>query len=171
MYNYHLDHSGSRTTAKLLRFLLGACSQSPGETISRGLPAGSMDVPGAGLIIGGTPCTVPLFRPAMELVAHTRRCDVMVARHGTCPEVLDPVFFDVAIPTGAHVSLVPDQILYCGRDGSYWLIPSRQGPHIRLTHNGLRLEREPHFLTWDERCDGICAAAKQIIVATKGVRL
>jgi hypothetical protein len=171
MFNCQLDHSSSRTTAQLLRFLLEACSQSPGKFISQGLPAGSLEVPGAGLIIGGTPCTVPLFGSAMELAARAQQCDVMIARHGTSPEILDSVLFDVAIFRKEQIAFVPDQILYCGRDGSHWLIPSGHGPHIRLTYHGLHLSHEPHFLTWDERCDGVCAAAKQIIAATKSVRL
>lgn len=168
MYNSQPHYAGSRTTSHILRFTLKALPHPVGRRFVGGLPAGSMQLAEAGLIIGGTPCTVPLFRDAMERAAIDTRCDVLIARHGIHPEALDPVLWDVVIWSGDHTVSINDLVLYAGTDGSYWLVPSRQGPHIRMARNGLHLEAEPGFLTWQQRCDGVCEAAKRIVKECRG---
>ncbi len=162
-----LQHAGSRTTQYILRFALQALPHPIGSRITGGLPAGSMRLTEAGLIIGGTPCTIPLFGAAMAKAALETGCDVLIARHGMHPEVLDPVLWDAVIWSGDHTIAVTDLVLYADPSGSYWLVPGASGPHIRMAPNGLHLEAEPPFMTWHQRCEGVCAAAKRIIAATR----
>lgn len=165
MQNYELRHAASRTTSRLLDFATQSFDRSTIRFVTSGLPAGSMHLMRAGLIVGGTPCTIPLFGAAMERVAVENRCDVLIARHGMHPEVLDPVLWDAVIWCGNHTTAIADLVLYADPDCSYWLVPSRVGPHIRIASNGLHLEPEPPFKTWHQRCDGVCLAAKRIVVA------
>jgi hypothetical protein len=170
MINFQLHRAGSVTTARLLRFTIAALPHPEGPAVTDGLPAGSMRLAGAGLIVGGTPVMVPLFRPAMERAALAMRSDVLIARHGAHPEALDPVLWDVAIWSGDHVVPINDLVLYADPDGIYWLVPTRQGPHIRLAPDGLHLDAESPFITWHQRCDGVCEAAKRLLIATGGGR-
>ena len=161
-----LYHEASRTTAKLLRFMLDTLPHPPGRDFRRGLPAGSMHLEHARLVMGGTPCTVPMFHGAMERTARDTRCDVLVARHGTHPEVLDPVLWDAVVWSGDTTMLLTDFVLWAGE--RYWLVPTGPGPFLRLAPNGVHIEFEPDFLTWHQRCDGVCEAAQRIIRATRG---
>lgn len=97
-------------------------------------------------------------------------CDVLLARHGLHPEVLDPVLWDAVIWSGDQTIMLPDLILYSG-NGDHWLVPSRKGAHVRMAADGLHIEAEPDFVTWQERCDGVCRAAKEIIKATRGTEV
>ena len=40
-----------------------------------------------------------------------------------------------------------------------------------MAADGLHIEAEPDFVTWQERCDGVCRAAKEIIKATRGTEV
>lgn len=162
-----LPYEGSRTTSSMLRFTLHALGHPIGMRVTNGLPAGTMRLDRARMIVGATPCTVPLFREAMERVARETGDDVLVVRHGTHPEVLDPVLWDAAIWSGDCVVQLNDLLLYVDPDG-YWLVPSRMGAHVRMASDGLHIEAEPGYLTWQQRVAGVCEAARQIIFATAG---
>lgn len=168
MQNYELRHGASRTTSRLLDFATQSFDRSTVQYVANGLPAGSMRLLRAGLIVGGTPCMVPLFGAAMERAAVAARCDVLIARHGMHPEALDPVLWDAVIWSGDYATAISNLVLYSDPDGTYWLVPSQIGPHIRMATDGLHLEAEPPFITWHQRCEGVCAAAKRIIAATRG---
>lgn len=129
-----------------------------------------MQLQAAGLILGGTPCSVPLFMPAMERAARNTRRDVLIARHRMHPEVLEPVLWDVALWSDRSIVPIYDLLLFEAMDGTHWLVPSGAGPHIRLAPDGLHLEAEPGFITWEERCAGVCEAARRIVLATSGGR-
>lgn len=170
MHQSVLQFAGSRTTARVLGIILDALQSAPGRNFTGGLPSGSMQLATAGLILGGTPCSIPLFMPAMERAAMDTRCDVLIARHGIHPEVLEPVLWDVAIWSGSSIVPIHDLLLFAAVDGTSWLVPSSAGPHIRLAPDGLHLEAEPGFITWEERCAGVCDAARRIVLATSGGR-
>jgi hypothetical protein len=170
MDHTELHYHGSRTSSYILRLTLNALQLPIGRRFTQGLPAGTTRLDRARLIVGATPCTVPLFHEAMERAARTTGYDVLVARHGIHPEVLDPVAWDVVMWSGDHTVLLKDLILYSGEDG-YWLVPSRMGAHIRLASDGLHLEAEPSFKTWHQRCDGVCKAAREIVLATRGTEV
>ncbi len=170
MSQTQLQTAASRTTTRVLSIILDALDAGPGTHVVGGLPSGSMQLPAAGLILGGTPCSVPLFRSAMERIALDSRSDVLIARHGMHPEVLEPVLWDVVIWSGGSIVPVHDLLLFAATNGTYWLVPSAIGPHIRLAPDGLHLEPEPGFITWNERCAGVCEAARRIVLATSGGR-
>jgi len=160
-------HPASRTTTAILNLILAPLGQPNSEMITMGLPAGSLLVTGARLALAGTPCTVPLFRSAMTKVATRLNVDVLVARHGTYPELLDCTMWDVAVPSGGDVICINDLVLYVDRYDEHWLVPSGAGAFIRIAEDGLHIEPEPPFISWSERCDAVCAGAKRIIAATR----
>jgi hypothetical protein len=162
MFNTQLQHSGQRTTSRLLNFLISTLPHPVGSAFEGGLPAGSMRLDDARLLIGGTRCTFPVFRSAMTQAAIDSGYDVLLARHGSHPEVLDPVLWDVVVWSGPQAVSMNDLLLYAEADGPYWLVPSRMGPHIRIAPDGIHLEPQPAFATWRQRCDGIARAAAQI---------
>jgi hypothetical protein len=140
----------------------------PTRIVTQGLPAGSLLFAEAQVVAGGTPLTVPFFREAMTKVSSSQHVDVLLARHGSYPELLDATLWDMAIRLGGNqVQLFTDFMLYSEVDRSTWLVPVEAGPYVRLAADGLTLEVEPPFITWNQRCEGVCRAAKQIIAATR----
>jgi hypothetical protein len=119
------------------------------------------------LVIAGTVCTVPLFREAMVQVARRRNVDVILARHDTYPELLSAVLWDAAVRVGGDPLMMTDLVLYVEGVDDYWLVPSKVGPSLRIGRDGLHLLCEPPFTTWNERCTGVCEAAKRIVKATR----
>jgi hypothetical protein len=115
----------------------------------------------------GLGAPLPLFRGAMLNVATKLNVDVLVARHGNYPELLDCTLFDLAMPSGGDVVCINDLVLYVDRFDEHWLVPSGAGAFIRVGMDGLHIEPEPPFIAWSERCDGVCAGAKRIIGATR----
>jgi hypothetical protein len=81
--------AASRTTTAILNLILKMTGGPTPTAITNGLPAGSIYLPVQRLVLGGTPCTVPLFRETMCKVATEMNVDVLVVRHGTYPEVFD----------------------------------------------------------------------------------
>ena len=141
MFNTQLQHSGQRTTSRFLKFLISTLPQSAGAAFDGGLPAGSIRLDDARLLVGGTRCTFfPVFRSAMTRAAIESGYDVLVARHGFHPEVIDPVLWDVVVWSGTQIVSINDLVLYAQPDGPHWLIPSRTGPHIRMAADGVHVE-------------------------------
>ena len=137
------------------------------EPITAGLPAGATLLPDQQLAIGGTVCTVPLFREAMEKVARGRNIDVILARHDTYPELLSAVLWDATVRVNGYLLTLIDLVLYVQGLDDYWLVPSKVGPSLRISRHGLHLVCEPPFTTWNERCTGVCEAAKRIVKAAR----
>ena len=167
MEKIELLQSASRTTTAILNLVRAALGDPNVEHVTMGLPAGSLLLPEQRLVIGGTPCTVPLFRNAMTKVAVKQNVDVLVVRHGNYPELLDCSLWDVAIPSGGDVVCINDLVLYVDRYDEHWLVPSGAGAFVRVSKDGLHIEPEPPFISWAERCDAVCAAAKRIVGATR----
>jgi hypothetical protein len=168
MTNIETLRAASRTTTAILSLILTRFRNSNPEQVADGLPAGSLFLPEQQLILAGTPCTVPLFRKAMSQAALKRNADVLVVRHGAYPEVLDVTIWDATIRSGEGLVSLHDLVLYVDRNEEHWFIPSGQGAFVRMAQDGLHIEAEPPFLTWHERCDAVCGAAKRIIHATRG---
>ena len=137
-----------------------------------GLPAGAIDIAPANVILAATPCDAPLFRDAMLNACTRSGRDVLLAHTGLFPETVDPVTADVAFAGVGRPFAVHEMIFMRRRDGSLWLVPQRVGPFIEIRSDGLALETLPPFVTWDERCDGVCRAAAEIvrIVSRRGAR-
>jgi hypothetical protein len=166
MEKIELLQAASRTTTAILNLIRAPLGHPAAEQITMGLPAGSLLLRTPKLAIGGTPCTVPLFRGTMRNVATKLNVDVLVARHGNYPELLDCTLFDVATPSGGDVVCIHDLVLYVDRFDEHWLVPSGAGAFIRIGFDGLHIESEPPFVAWSERCDGVCAGASCWKVAT-----
>ncbi|SEJ53426.1 hypothetical protein SAMN05518849_10851 [Sphingobium sp. AP50] len=128
-----------------------------------GLPAGAFDVASANLVIAATPCSAPLFRPAIDKACRRTDRDVMLVRTGLFPETLDPVSVDLALSYPGGPLIINDLAFMRRSDGSLWLVPQRLGPFVEIRTDGLALTTTPPFATWDERCDGTSRAASQIV--------
>jgi hypothetical protein len=163
-----LPNSVSRPTVGILSLVEKAVASAPTRVVTQGLPAGSLMFADAQVVASGTPLIIPFFHEAMTNVASSLHADVLLARHGSYPELLDATLWDMAVRLdGNQIQLFTDFVLYSELDNSTWLVPVRAGPFVRLAADGLTLEVEPPFLTWNQRCEGVCRAAKQIIAATR----
>lgn len=167
MLQKDLQCRGSATTRAIIDLVAAPLGKAERRPVTGGLPAGALEFGGARLIVAGTPCTVPLFGDAIQRTARRSGCDVMVARHGTYPELLDPVMWDAAVFSGNHPIPLQDLLLFIDQAEQMWLVPSKIGPFLRVGDNGLNLEMEAPFISWSERCRGVCEAAKRIVGATR----
>ena len=152
----------SSLTYRMMLLLLHAVGHASGDKAPGGLPAGSLYLPAARLILASTCCTKPLFEPQMRKAAARTGADVVLMRHGLFPETLNVALFDVIIHVNREPELISDLVLYEHPADGFWLVPSGNGAHIALEQDGLRLADQPPFVTWHERCDAVCRAAKLI---------
>ncbi|WP_442678324.1 hypothetical protein ACSBM8_12385 [Sphingomonas sp. ASY06-1R] len=141
---------------------LGAEASEP-IAVSAGLPAGAFLIESANVILSATPCDQPMFSDMMERVARSRRRDVLLMRTGFHPEILNPVQACVALVAERDVLMLEGMAFYRHDDQSLWLVPIDAGPFIAIEPRGLRLEMIPPFLTYDQRVDGLCRAAAEIV--------
>jgi hypothetical protein len=168
--NLHLPTlaAPSRSTTAILDLLHRSMASSTSYlAITGGLPAGARLLPQQQLALGGTVCTVPLFRDAMEKVAREKSVDVVVARHDTYPELLSAVVWDAALRVSGHILTLTNLLLFVRDSDDYWLVPSKTGLSLRFAADGVHMFSDEPFSTWDERCTGVCEAAKRIIKATR----
>lgn len=128
-----------------------------------GLPAGMLDIASANLLIAATPCDPPLFGMKMEDACTRFGRDVMLVRTGLFPETMNPVTVDVALVGPDGPFTMTDLVFMRRRDASLWLVPQRVGAFVEIRGDGLALQTTPPFVTWDERCDGVCRAAAEIV--------
>lgn len=128
-----------------------------------GLPAGCLDLTPANLILAATPCDAPLFEQAIANACTRFDRDILLVRTGLFPETLNPVTSQVALRTRGEPLLLDRLTFMRGRDGDLWLVPEGTGVFVEVRHDGLALETTPPFVTWDERCDGVCRAASEIV--------
>ncbi len=134
-----------------------------------GLPAGALEIASAGLVLAATPCDKPMFRDVLAPACQELGRDVMLVRTGFFPETLDPVTVDVAVTASLSPFVVTDLVFLRHRDGSLWLVPQTSGVYVEVSREGLLLDTMPPFFTWDERCEGVCRAAAEIVrIATRG---
>ncbi len=100
-------------------------------------------------------------------MARRRNVDIILARHDAYPELLSAVIWDAAVRVGDDLLTLVDLVLYVQGVDDYSLVPSRNGSSLRIGRDGLHLLWEPPFTTWNERCTGVCEAAKRIVKATR----
>lgn len=128
-----------------------------------GLPAGALDIVSANLVMAATPCDAPLFLDTVEDACARFGRDVMLVRTGLFPETMNPVSVDVAL-VGPDGPFTITGLSFMRRfDRALWLVPQQVGPFVEIRGDGLALQTTPPFLTWDERCDGVCRAAAEIV--------
>jgi hypothetical protein len=157
----------SRPTAAIIDLVERSLAPDFSQTVTAGLPAGAKLLSQQQLAIAGTVCTVPLFRDAMEKAARKENVDVILARHDSYPELFSCVLWDAAVRVSGDVLMLPDLILYVEGMDDYWLVPSKVGPSLRISRDGLHLFAEAPFVTWNQRCTGVCEAARRIVKATR----
>ena len=127
-----------------------------------GLPAGALDIVAANLVMAATPCDAPLFAGKVEAACARLNRDIMLVRTGLFPETMDPVTVDVAL-IGPDGPVVVTGLSFMRRDDGLWLVPSRVGACIEIRGEGLVLHAALPFGSPDERIDGLCRAASEIV--------
>lgn len=160
----------SRVSGRMMSmFLHDVFGDSDVAEVSLGLPAGAARFRDRKLIVAATVCDPPMFRDAMQQASITTGCDVLVSHHGFFPEVLNHVQFGVVSQVDGALCHLDRMLLYVHRADGYWLLPEGSGPYVALEESGLRLDCNPPFLTFDQRADGLCEAAKMIARHTRNV--
>lgn len=151
-------------SVRVLQLPLGQFTE-PVEMLSGGdgLPDGAVYLPSANLALASTPCAMPMFENVALDVCERRRSDVLLQRTGLFPETLDPVTVEVALIMDDMAAFVSDLVYMRHHNGSLWLVPQQVGPYIEVSENGLAISSMPPFVTWDERTDGVCRAAAEIV--------
>jgi hypothetical protein len=152
----------SALTQQMTSLMLHVAGHQEGEKAPGGLPAGSVHLPAARLILSTTSCMVPMFAEQMLKVAKGTRCDVLMLRHGFFPESLNTAVCDVALYLNGMPIVLLDLVLYHDPEDGFWLVPDGAGPHIAIERDGLRVADEPPYIAWQERSDAVCRAARLI---------
>lgn len=153
------DPSRRILSLPLAAMAVGAAGAQP---FSHGMPAGSMLLPEQRLVIGATPCSAMFHNVIARLVAE-RSFDVALFRTGFFPETVDPVVVDLGL-TGPDPIMLTGLSLFRHRDASLWLVPPSPMPaFIEFDPTGLRLGSTSPFITADERIDGLCRAAAEVV--------
>jgi hypothetical protein len=88
-------------------------------------------------------------------------------RHGLYPEMLNATAFDVVIHVNHQAVLLTDLILYHHPADGFWLVPAGNGAYVAIERDGLRVADEPPCISWHERSDAVCRAAKLIARAAR----
>lgn len=160
------EHNDS--VARILALPLGAIGDASMKMYD---PSGG-DLPGAvemdaiNLVIASTPFEASRLLETIALVACNQRRDLMLIRAGTFPETFNPVTVDVALDAGGDSLVLTDLAFFRHTDRTLWLVPEGHGPFLEICQRGLRLEMISPFLTAEERVDGLCRAAAEIVRLT-----
>lgn len=153
----------SRISERMMRLLLNISGHNAGVAAPGGLPAGSVHVPDARLILASTVCTLPLFQEQMLAAAQATESDVLLMRHGLFPETLEPTMCDLVLYLNGCPAFIRDMLLYHHPVDGFWLVPAGVGPHVAIEHDGLRVAEEPPYYGTQERSDALCRAARLIV--------
>jgi hypothetical protein len=159
----------SRTTQKVLSVLLQTTGQEDARPIREGLPAGAVHLKDRNLIFAGTSCDPPLFLKEARLAAVRNNADVVLCHHGLFPEALNPVSLTVFVRINGVCQRLKNLLLYFHPADGYWLIPAKMGIYVAIEPDGLRVAHDPPFLTWHQRSEGLCNAARLIKCATRQI--
>lgn len=167
MKNSTLSDPLSRVTACMTHFMQRIMNCRGGTRVHYGLPAGALQLSGIKLIVAATPCDAPIFNDAMWKAANATGGDVILARHGLHPEMLNDVSFSAVVHFEQQPRLFRDLLLYATGCDEHWLVPQGTGAFIQMHPAGLRLTHKPPFASRLERSDGVCSAAAQIVKALR----
>lgn len=128
-----------------------------------GLPAGALYLPDANLVLASTLCDPPLFERAALDACLALKSDMRLQRTGLHPETLDPVTIEVALVTREGAAYADRLVYMRHRNRTLWLVPQETGFFVEIRADGLSISSVPSFITWSERCDGVCRAAAEIV--------
>ena len=120
------------------------------------------------LVTAVTQADEPLFSDFSN-AADELTCDIVLIRAGLSPEQDNPVTVDVALRTPAELLVKHASHFVERANGDFWLCADRSsGPAMQLTGRGLELHIRQPFCE-EERADGACRAAAQIIRLWRGL--
>jgi hypothetical protein len=136
-----------------------AITLSPGG----GMPAETVHLPAAGVILSFTCVASPMFRNKVHDLAHDSSIDVILLRCCLTPGDSLPIMADVTLAGGGLTPFDMHNLsLYRHRDRKLWLVPEGFGGAIRLGHGGAELCLVPPYETVVERADGIYRSASEL---------
>lgn len=161
--------TATRTDIKLMRYLASLMHSRASRNVLNmaGLLADSLFVETPGVIVRATACASLLFLSEMEAKAITTRHPVLLLRHSQWHSTTD-VTVDLVLPDDGDLKWLQDYRLFRGLSGDSWLVPSGDGPSVRLLPHGLFLtEHAPYADDWG-RTAGIERASAHLGAHLRG---
>ncbi len=161
--------TATRTDIKLMRYVASLMhSRATRDVLSMaGVLADSLFIETPGVIVRATACASPLFLGEMEVEAIATRHPVLLLRHSQSQSATD-VSIDLVLPDNSDLLWLQGYRLFRGLAGDGWLVPSGDGPSIRLLPHGLFLtEHSPYADDWD-RTAGIERASAHLDAHLRG---
>ncbi|MCA0207430.1 MAG: hypothetical protein LCH74_00045 [Proteobacteria bacterium] len=155
--------TATRADIKLMRYLASLMhSRASGDVLNTaGLLADSLFIETPAVIVRATACVAPLFLSEVEAEAIATRHPVVLLRHSPGQSAID-VTIDLVMPDDGDLRWLQDYRLFRGLSGDSWLVPSGDGPSVRLLPHGLFLtEHAPYVDDWD-RTAGIERASAHL---------
>lgn len=145
--------TAARADINLMRYLASLMHSRASQDVLNmaGLLAGSLFIETPAVIVRATACAAPLFLGEMEAEAIATRHPVVLLRHSRGQAATD-VTIDLVLPDDGDLRWLQDYRLFRGLSGDSWLVPSGDGPSVRLLPHGLFLtEHSPYADDWDRR--------------------
>jgi hypothetical protein len=145
--------TATRTDMKLMRYLASLMHSCASRNVLNmaGILADSLFVETPAVIVRATACAAPMFLGEMEAEAIATRHPVVLLRHSQGQGATD-VTIDLVLPDDGDIRWLQDYRLFRGLAGDNSLVPSGDGPSIRLLPHGLFLtEHAPYSDDWDRR--------------------
>jgi hypothetical protein len=128
-----------------------------------GMPADTVHLPTARVILSFTCVTQPMFRNKVHDLARDSSIDVILLRCCLTPGDILPIMADLTLAGGGLAPFdLHDLSLYRHRDRKLWLVPESFGGAVRLGRNGAELCLVPPYETLVERADGIYRSASEL---------
>lgn len=161
--------TATRTDIKLMRYMASLMHSRASRDVLNmaGLLADSLFIETPGVIVRATACASPLFLGEMEAEAIATRHPVLLLRHSQSQTATDRRV-DLVLPDDGDLKWLQDYRLFRGLSGDGWLVPSGDGPSVRLLPHGLFLtEHAPYADDWD-RTAGIERASAHLDAHLRG---
>src|SRR3546814_9661352 len=138
--------TATRTDIKLMRYLASLMHSRASRDVLNmaGLLADSLFIETPGVIVRATACASPLFLGEMEAEAIATRHPVLLLRHSHGQAATD-VTIDLVFPDNGDLTWLEDFRLFRGLSRDSWLVPSGDGPSVRVLPHGLFLTAHAPF--------------------------
>ena len=161
--------TATRTDTKLMRYAASLMHSRASRDVLNmaGLLADSLFIETPAVLVRATACASPLFLGEMEAEAIATRHPVLLLRHTQGQAVTD-VTIDLVLPDDGDLRWLKGYRLFRGLAGDSWLVPTGEGPSVRLLPRGLFLtEHSPYADDWD-RTAGIERASAHLDAHLRG---
>lgn len=159
----------TRTDLKLMRYLASLMHSRATRNVLNmaGLLTDCLFIETPGVIVRATACASQLFLGEMEAEAIATHHSVALLRHSQGQAATD-VTIDLVLPDDGDLKWLPDYRLFRGLASDGWLVPTGDGPPVRLLPHGLFLtEHSPYGDDWD-RTAGIERASAHLDAHLRG---